>query len=66
MLATRINSTESYTKVMDFKIFPEPRNGQNMFQKKFQALFLPDQLLMHLNLYELAYSFEIQDYQCCM
>ena len=63
MLATRINSTESYTKVMDLKILPEPTNRLIMLQKKYQALFLPDQLLMHLTLDELAYSFEIQDDQ---
>ena len=51
---------------MDLKIFPEPRSGQNMLEKKYQALFLLDQLLMHLTLDELAYSFEIQDDQCCM
>ena len=65
-LATKINSTESYTKVMNLKILPEPTNGLIMLQKKYQALFLPDQLLMHLTLDELAYSFEIQDNQCCM
>ena len=60
-LAKNINSTESYTKVMDLKILPEPTNGLIMLQKKYQALFLPDQLLMHLTLDELAYPFEIQD-----
>ena len=33
MLAKRINSTESYTKVMDLKILQETRNGLNMLQK---------------------------------
>ena len=42
MLATRINSSESYTKVIDLKIPPEPRNVLNMLQKNYQALFLPD------------------------
>ena len=42
-LATKINSTESYTKVMDLKILPEPTNSLIMLQKKYQALFLPDQ-----------------------
>ena len=63
MLATRINSSESYTKVMDLKILPEPINGLIILQKNNQELFLQDQLLMHLNLDELAYSFEIQDDQ---
>ena len=47
MLATRINSTESYTKVMDLKMLPDTRNGLNMRQKNYQALLLPDLLLMH-------------------
>ena len=42
MLATRINSTESYTKVMDLKMLPDTRNGLNMRQKNYQALLLPD------------------------
>ena len=33
MLAKRINSTESYTKVMDLKILEETRNGLNMLKK---------------------------------
>ena len=42
MLATRINSTESYTKVMDLKMLPDTRNGLNMHQNNYQALLLPD------------------------
>ena len=41
-LAKKINSIESYTKVMDLKILPEPRYGLNMFHKNYQALFLQD------------------------
>ena len=42
MLAKRINSTESYTKVMDLKMLPDTRNGLNMHQNNYQALLLPD------------------------
>ena len=44
MLARKINSTGSYTKAMDLKFLPEPRNRLKMLQK---ALLLPDKLLMH-------------------
>jgi len=54
-LSSKINSTESYTRIMDLKILPEPRYGLNMFQKNYQVLFLPDKLIMHLTLHELAY-----------
>ena len=54
-LAIKINSTGSYTKVMDLKILPELRNGLIMLQRNYQALFLSDRLLMHLTLNELAY-----------
>ena len=46
-LAKKINSTESYTKVMDLKILPKPRIGLNMLQKNYQALLLPDKLCIH-------------------
>ena len=42
MLATRINSSESYTNVMDLKIPPEPSNVINMLQKNYQGIFLSD------------------------
>ena len=42
MLATRINFTESYTKVMDLKILPWPRNGLRMLHKNYQVLLLPN------------------------
>jgi len=32
MLATRINSTESYTTVMDLKVLSEPKNSLDMLQ----------------------------------
>ena len=41
-LAKKLNSTESQAKVMDLQILPKPRYGLNMFQKNYQALFLPD------------------------
>ena len=54
-LLTKINSTESYTRDMVLKILPEPRYDLNMFQKNYQALFLPEKLIMHLILHDLAY-----------
>ena len=54
-LLNKIISTESYTKNMDLKILPEPRYDLNMLRKNYQALYLPDKLIMHLNLHELAY-----------
>ena len=54
-LLTKINSTESYTRDMNLKILPEPRYVLKMFQKNDQALFLPEKLIMHLTLHELAY-----------
>jgi hypothetical protein len=54
-LLTKINSTESYTRDMNLKILPEPRYVLNMFQKNDQALFVPEKLIMHLTLHELAY-----------
>ena len=41
-LAKKINSSESYTKVMDLKMLPDTRNGLNMHQNNYQALLLPD------------------------
>ena len=40
-LLNKIISTESYTQNMDLKIFPEPRYDLSMFQKNYQALFIP-------------------------
>ena len=54
-LLTKINSTENYTRDMVLKILPEPRYDLNMFQKNYQALFLPEKLIMHLILHDLAY-----------
>ena len=54
-LLNKIISTESYTRNMDLKILPEPRYDLNMFQKNYQALFLPEKLIMHLTLHVLAY-----------
>ena len=54
-LLNKIISTESCTRNMDLKILPEPRYGLIMFQKNYQALSLPDKLIMHLTLHELAY-----------
>ena len=41
-LSSMINSTDSYTRILDLTIVPEPRYGLNMFQKNYQALILPD------------------------
>ena len=42
MLATKINSTGSFRKVMALQILPETRNGINMLQKNYQTLLIPD------------------------
>ena len=34
-LSSKINSTESYTRMLDLKILPEPRYGLRMFQKNY-------------------------------
>jgi len=54
-LLTKIISTESSTSDMVLKILPEPRYELKLFQKNYQALFLPEKLIMHLTLHELAY-----------
>ena len=50
-----INFIESYTRDMVLKILPEPRYELNMFEKYYQALYLPDILFMHLTIHGLAY-----------
>ena len=40
-LSKKINSTESYARIMDHKILPEPIYVLNIFQKNYQALFIP-------------------------
>jgi len=54
-LSLKINSTESFKRIVDLKILPEPRYGLNMFQKTYPVLVLQDKLIMHLTLHELAY-----------
>ena len=54
-LLNKIISTESCTRNMDLKILPEPRYDISMLQENYQALSLPDKLIMHLTLHELAY-----------
>ena len=54
-LPKKIISTESYTRIMDLKFLPKARYVLAMFQKNYQALFLPDYLFMHLTLNELTY-----------
>ena len=48
-LLTKINSTESYTRDMVLKFLPEHRHELNIFPKNYQALYLPDKLVMHLS-----------------
>ena len=40
---------------MDRKILPEPRYDLSMLQENYQALSLPDKLIMHLTLHEQTY-----------
>ena len=47
-LLNKINSTESYTRVMVLKFLPEPSHELKIFQKNYQALYQPDKLVMHL------------------
>ena len=54
-LLNKINFTESYNRDMVLKILPEPKYDLNMLQKNYQALFLPEKLIMHLTLHGLAY-----------
>ena len=54
-LLTKINFTECNTRDMVLKILPKPRYNLSMFQKNYQALFLPEKLIIHLTLHELAY-----------
>ena len=51
---TKINSTESYTRDMVLKFFPDPSNKLNIFYKNYQALYHQDKLVMLLNYHELA------------
>ena len=45
---TKINSTESYTRNMVLKFLPEPSHEINILHKNYQALYLPDKLVMQL------------------
>ena len=54
-LLTKINSTESYIRDMVLKFFLEPLYDLNMFQKNYQASYLPEKLIMHLTLHGLVY-----------
>ena len=47
-ILTKINSTESYTRVMFLKFSPELSNELNIFPKNYKALYQPDKLVMHL------------------
>ena len=54
-LLNKIISTESYTRNMDLKILPEARYVLKIIRKHYQALTLPDKLIMHLTLHEQTY-----------
>ena len=47
-LLTKINSTESFTRDMVLKFFPEPIHELNIFHKNYQALYHYDKLVMQL------------------
>jgi len=40
---------------MDLKILPERRYNLHMFQKNYQALILPDILIMYLTFHKFPY-----------
>ena len=54
-LINMINFSESYSRDMALKIFPEPIYDLYMFQKNYQALSLHEKLIMHLTIHELTY-----------
>ena len=54
-LKNQINFIESYTRDMVLKILPEPIYDLYMFHKNYQALSLPEILIMHLTIHELTY-----------
>ena len=53
-LLIKINSIGSYTRDIVLKFLPEPSHELHMFQKNYQALYLSEELMMHLTLYEMA------------
>ena len=54
-LLNKINFIDSYTKDMVLKFLPEPTYDLKMFQKNYQVLSLPYELIMHLILQDLAF-----------
>ena len=54
-IKNKINFTESYTRDMDLKILPEHMYDPYMYQKNYQALYIPEKLIMHLTIHELTY-----------
>ena len=54
-LLIKINSIGSYTRDIVLKFLPEPSHELHMFQKIYQALYLSEELMRHLTLYEMAY-----------
>ena len=49
-LLNKINSTESYNRVMVLKLLPEPSHELNMFHKNYQALYQQDKISYAFNL----------------
>ena len=47
-LLNKINSTKSYTRDMVLKFLPTCSHELTILQKTYQALYLPDKLVMHL------------------
>ena len=54
-LLNKINFTECYTRYMVLKFLPETRHELHMSYKNSQALYLSEELMRHLTLYEMAY-----------
>ena len=54
-LLTKINFIESYNRDMVLKILPEPKYDLKILQKNYQAVYLPEKLIMHLTLHGLVY-----------
>ena len=54
-LLIKINSIGSYTRDIVLKFLPEPSHELHMFQKNYQALYLSEELMRNLTLYEMAY-----------
>ena len=54
-LLNKINSTSSYIRDMVLKVLPDLIFDLEKSQKNYQALSLPEILIMHLTIHELTY-----------